>query len=381
MKLQIAAALMEATRLVRGGKLMEATAAIQRALGGHARPAGVARVNPAAAVIEGTARVVHAEPSRSAHAADQPQFAAPVPGKGGRFLTRTYTNHAGTLEYKTYIPAAYHGQTLPLVVMLHGCKQDPDDFAAGTCMNLLAEEHGFLVVYPKQTSNANVSQCWNWFQGKDQRRDQGEPSLIAGITRKVIDEYRLDARHVYVAGLSAGGAMAAIMGTTYPDIYAAAGVHSGLAYAAARDVPSAFAAMRGEGSKGARHALPREATTRAVPTIVFHGDRDMTVHPKNGDHVIAQASAPSTEQNLGPGIEEQAGTTVENAKAGGRAYTRTTYRNAAGEPVIEHWVVHGAGHAWSGGSANGSFTDPKGPDASREMLRFFLQHALSARSS
>jgi poly(hydroxyalkanoate) depolymerase family esterase len=243
-------------------------------------------------------------------------------------------------------------------------------------MNALAEEHGFLVVYPKQTSKANVSHCWNWFQAKDQRRDQGEPSLIAGITRKVIDEYRLDKRHVYVAGLSAGGAMAAVMGTTYPDLYAAAGIHSGLAYAAARDVPSAFAAMRGEGSKGARHTSPRDASARAVPTIVFHGDRDMTVHPKNGDHVIAQASPPSTDQNFRPGTDEQAGATVENGKASGRAYTRTTYRNATGRSVIEHWVVHGAGHAWSGGSANGSFTDPNGPNASREMLRFFLQHAL-----
>lgn len=380
MKLQLASVLMDATRLVRGGKLKEATAAIQRALGGHARPERAPRVDSGPAVIEGTARVVHVEPRRTAHAADHGQFAprapaAPAPGEGGRFLTSTYTNHAGTLEYKTYIPSAYQGQALPVVVMLHGCKQDPDDFAAGTRMNELAEEHKFVVVYPMQSNKANVSHCWNWFQAKDQRRDHGEPSLIAGITRKVIDDYRLDTRRVYVAGLSAGGAMAAVMGTTYPDVYAAAGVHSGLAYAAARDVPSAFAAMRGDVSKRARPKSAADPSVRSVPTIVFHGDRDMTVHPKNGDHVIAEASPPPSEK-VDVSSDAQAGATVENGKASGRAYTRTTYRDAAGQPVVEHWVVHGAGHAWSGGSANGSFSDPKGPDASREMLRFFLQHGL-----
>jgi poly(hydroxyalkanoate) depolymerase family esterase len=380
MKLQLASVLMDATRLVRGGKLKEATAAIQRALGGHARPERAAR-DAGPTVIEGTARVVHVEPRRTAHAADHGPFAprapaTPAPGEGGRFLRSTYTNHAGTLEYKTYIPSAYQGQALPVVVMLHGCKQGPDDFAAGTRMNELAEEHGFVVVYPKQSNKANVSHCWNWFQANDQRRDHGEPSLIAGITRKVIDDYRLDTRRVYVAGLSAGGAMAAVMGTTYPDVYAAAGVHSGLAYAAARDVPSAFAAMRGDVSQRARPKSAPDPSVRSVPTIVFHGDRDMTVHPKNGDHVIAEASPPPSEQKVDVSSDTQAGATVENGKASGRAYTRTTYRDAAGQPVVEHWVVHGAGHAWSGGSANGSFSDPKGPDASREMLRFFLQHAL-----
>lgn len=259
----------------------------------------------------------------------------------GRFIKRSYTNRAGTRAYKTYLPARYRGQSLPLVVMLHGCRQTPDDFAAGTRMNRLADELGFIVVYPAQGRAANLSRCWNWFWPRNQQRDDGEPSLIAGITRQVIARYNVDARRVYVAGLSAGGAMAAVMGATYPELYAAVGVHSGLPYASARDAASALAAMQGRRTGVA--PLPQ------VPTIVFHGDRDTTVHPRNGEYGIA-------------GLRPQTG------EAGGRAFTRTVHR---GRPSLEHWLVHGAGHAWFGGSAEGSYTDPAGPDATKEMLRFF----------
>jgi poly(hydroxyalkanoate) depolymerase family esterase len=260
----------------------------------------------------------------------------------GRFFHRSFSNRAGTRGYMTYLPARYHGQSLPLIVMLHGCKQTPEDFAAGTRMNELADQLGFIVVYPAQARNANLSRCWNWFGPSDQERDKGEPSLIAGITRQVIERYHVDKRRVYVAGLSAGGAMAAIMGATYPDLYAAVGVHSGLPYASARDAASALLAMRG-------HRNGNGAPLPAVPTIVFHGDKDDTVHPKNGEFHVEN-------------VESQSG------EAGGRRYTRTVHR---GRPSLEHWLVHGAGHAWSGGSPKASYTDPSGPDATREMLRFF----------
>lgn len=266
---------------------------------------------------------------------------------GGRFITRTYRNHAGSRRYKTYIPAVYDGQALPLVVMLHGCKQTPDDFAAGTRMNALAEERGFLVVYPAQSAMANVSRCWNWFKAAHQQRDEGEPSVIAGITRKVIARYNVDARRVHVIGLSAGGAMASIMARMYPELYVSAGIHSGLPYASASDAYTALAAMRGRAVS---------APVPLVPTIVFHGDRDTTVHPSNGEKVIATAQ-----------LQPDA---VEKGETGGRAYTRTTHRSETG-PAMEHWLVHGAGHAWSGGSTAGSYADPQGPDAAREMLRFF----------
>jgi poly(hydroxyalkanoate) depolymerase family esterase len=267
----------------------------------------------------------------------------------GRFLKRTYSNKAGTRSYKIYLPAGYSGQSLPLVVMLHGCKQTPDDFAMGTRMNELADELGFIVVYPAQAWTANYSKCWNWFRPSDQQRDDGEPSLIAGITREVMARYHTDAQRVYVAGLSAGGSMAAIMAVTYPDLYSAAGIHSGLPYASARDAISAIAAMRGQ------RADPN-ALLPVVPTIVFHGDRDTTVRPRASDYGVAGAELES-----------------ETGEAGGRTYTRTLFRGD--KSSVEHWLVHGAGHAWSGGNPDAPYADAKGPNATREMLRFFLSRA------
>jgi poly(hydroxyalkanoate) depolymerase family esterase len=287
------------------------------------------------------ARLLWAKPKRTA--------------RPSRWIRATYANSAGMRAYKAYIPPRDAGRKRPLVVMLHGCKQDPDDFAAGTRMNELADALGFIVAYPHQAARANGSRCWNWFRAQDQERGTGEPSLIAGITREVMAKYDADPARVYIAGLSAGGAMAAVMGCTYPELYAAVGVHSGLAYGAARDLPSAMAAMRGR-----PHELSPacgESPVAAVPTIVFHGDLDTTVHPGNGERVLAQiAPAPRT---------------VEKGEAGGRTYTRTVQADRSGRLAFEHWLVHGAGHAWSGGNPAGSFADAKGPDATRAMLRFF----------
>ncbi|WP_020655244.1 extracellular catalytic domain type 1 short-chain-length polyhydroxyalkanoate depolymerase [Massilia niastensis] len=273
----------------------------------------------------------------------------------GKFIDGSHANEAGTRDYKLYVPGSYTGEAVPLLVMLHGCTQDPEDFANGTQMNALAEELPCLVLYPEQSKQANASRCWNWFNAVDQRRDQGEPSIIAGMTRAIMERYAVEAGQVYVAGLSAGGAMATIMGTLYPDLYAAVGVHSGLPFASAHDLPSALAAMKG----GFRRA--QAETGRPLPIIVFHGDRDTTVHPANGEEVVAQGA-----RHLPRRVAVEPGRVPD-----GHAYTRTVHRRADGAVHAEHWVVHGAGHAWFGGNARGSYTDGKGPDASREMMRFF----------
>ena len=292
---------------------------------------------------------------------------APVPTLPGAFTSHSFTSPAGTLTYKLYVPASYSPQgreRVPLIVMLHGCTQSPDDFAAGTRMNQLAEERGFLVVYPAQSASANGSKCWNWFRPADQGRDRGEPALIAGLTVEVASHYRIDAQRIFVAGLSAGAAMAVVLGATYPELYAAVGAHSGLAYGAAHDTSSAFSVMH-TGSPAHTTQAPSSSTLACtLPTIVFHGDRDSTVNVRNGLDIVEQitrkAANParlriSTEQGVAPS---------------GATFTRTAYLDGD-HALAEYWLLHGAGHAWSGGSAQGSYTDPRGPDASSEMVRFF----------
>ena len=405
--------MLEATRLTRAGRPAEATALLQRMLRGDARSPGAGRggsrtIDAQPLIAAGADATLGApssdwregrvpgqmspkppdrdargqEPARTGlretlrrlvarglAAGGEAPAPAPLPlPDGAAFVTASFTNQAGTRPYKLYLPSGRAGQPLPLVVMLHGCTQSPDDFAAGTGMNAHAEEHGCLIAYPAQPAAANPSRCWNWFSPDDQQRGRGEPSLIAGITRQILRDYPVDPSRVYVAGLSAGGAAAAILGVAYPDLYAAIGVHSGLACGAASDLSSALAAMRQGGTSAQRragHASAAGRGARLVPTIVMHGDQDTTVHPRNGDEVIAQAKASAIELRA----------TVERGQVpGGHAYSRTVYADPVGRTLLEQWTIHGAGHAWAGGSPAGSYTDPRGPNAAQEMLRFFFEH-------
>ncbi len=311
-----------------------------------------------AGLLEST-RVVHSSKGggRSTKPADPSEPAV-------AFESRTFSNAAGSREYKLYVPAAYllRTKSMPLLVMLHGCTQDADDFAAGTRMNQHAEEQGFLVAYPVQPPRANGARCWNWFSPSDQQRGSGEPSLIAGITHQVMADLDVDKDRVFIAGLSAGGAMAVLLGATYPELYAAVGVHSGLPACAANSVPSAMKVMA---NAQARVSTP--ASRLGVPTIVFHGDADTTVAVENGMAVSSEATralsrnSPLTEKHqLCPSDS-------------GLSYSLTTHSDATGVARVETWILHNIGHAWSGGSATGTYTFPAGVDASREMIRFFLE--------
>ncbi|WP_225612604.1 PHB depolymerase family esterase [Paracoccus sp. PAR01] len=270
----------------------------------------------------------------------------------------------GTRRYKIYEPSTNRGSSKasPLLVMLHGCGQTPDDFAIGTGMNALADQFGLIVVYPAQARDAHPNRCWNWFHPTVQNRGAGEPAILASLTWEILQTYNVDPARVYIAGLSAGASMALLMTSTYPELFAAVGVHSGLPAGAARDQASAMTAMQ-RGNPGARLIHP-------IPTIIFHGSHDPVVNPRNGRLVAIRAREPH--QSLH-------GAATNRQTPNGRAYTKTVYRKGSGRPLVEHWSIKASGHAWSGGTAKGRFTDPKGPDASREMVRFFIRHKLSAR--
>lgn len=381
MNTPLARRLMKATQLTRAGHLIEATALIRSAM--LEQKAEAPQVEEPA--IEGSFTRIEpaAEPKRARAKAAQPKAsglgaalrriaaggmpgstaaagdAGPMP-EGAAFLSLSHHGPAGSRDYRLYVPARKPEGPAPLVLMLHGCTQTPEDFARGTGMNVLGEEEGWLVAYPAQPSGANAQKCWNWFRPEDQARGAGEPALMAALVREIVAQHGADPERIYVAGLSAGGAAAVALAAAYPEMFSAVGVHSGLPVGGAQDIPSAFAAMR-NGATGAPHRA-------ALPTIVFHGLADSTVAPQNGAAVLAQA-LPAM-----PGLRK----TVKKGKAaGGRAYRATLYAEAGGRSMAEHWEIEGAGHAWAGGDAGGSYTDPAGPSASRQFLRFFAQHSMA----
>ena len=350
MKDSFATAMGRALDLTRAGAPMEAMRLIQQALG-RSLPESAAtppatppkRRPPLSTVVDAVA-------SARKGRARAPAKAPAIP-EGASYEARVHACAFGERGYRLFHPSPRGAAPAGLLLMLHGCTQDADDFALGTQMNRVAEANNLVVIYADQSRAANQMGCWNWFRPQDQRRDQGEPALLADLARQVAQEAGVARDRIFAAGLSAGGAMAAILGQTHGDVFAAIGVHSGLAAGSASDMGSAFAAMRNP-------PLPAGRKGGAVRSIVFHGSADTTVVPANGDAVIRDA------------IGAQSHSEITDRSASGA--TVTLFRDQSGAVLAEKWSVEGLGHAWSGGSPAGSYTNPAGPDASAEMVRFFL---------
>jgi poly(hydroxyalkanoate) depolymerase family esterase len=376
MKYRVLDVMNEALGLVKKSDLGGATALIRKALSGETapksergdpqpppyRPSGKVIPLPPRRPLGETLRALRARPIMPPSAPDAPQ-PTPAPDLGERFLKRAYRGPAGSLDYRLYVPADHEGRELALVVMLHGCLQNPEDFALGTRMNDLAEEFGLIVAYPLQPRRANPQGCWNWFDRRHQNRGSGEPAKLAGLTQALAKEFDVRRERVFAAGLSAGGAMAEVLAATYPDVFDAVGIHSGLPYKSAADVPSAFAAMKGT---AAFDPPPLALSGRHVRKIIFHGLADGTVNPVNGERILDEAErgeSTLTRSDLDWPIES------------GRV-TRTVLKDADGLPSAEQWLVEGGGHAWFGGDPRGSYTQAVGLDASRVMVRFFLAQEL-----
>jgi poly(hydroxyalkanoate) depolymerase family esterase len=358
MNTRFATAMRRALEQARAQDPRTATEIIREALAGTSRPArsGPIGLSSLSRPLAGMPTLEQGLPGMRREAAAggldalkrAPDRRVPHVPDGARYDARHVAGPHGGRDCKLFVPSDRPDGAVGFVLMLHGCTQDADDFACGTDMNIAAEDHGFVVVYPEQSRSHNMQACWNLFRPEDQRREQGEAAILANIAVQIARENGVPRDRVFVAGLSAGGAMAATLAATHPDVFVAAGVHSGLPAGCANDVASAFAAMRG-------NRADKNQTAR-IPLIVFHGTADTTVAPVNATRLVPEGG-------------------IETAHCGnGRNWTRLTTETGS-----ELWRVHGGGHAWFGGNPAGSYTDPTGPDATVEMLRFFREIKATGR--
>jgi len=299
----------------------------------------------------------------------------------------------GSRAYKLWAPATIETEKAsPLVMLLHGCALDAQAMTEISGMNEVAEANRFLVVYPEQSRRANLLKCWNWFHPKHQTRDRGEPSILAAIIEQVCSRFRVDLDRIYIAGVSAGGAMAVIAGATYPDLFAAIAVCAGGEFKAATSVATGLSVMKhggpdplqqGQSAFEAMRAGLARKKKRRMPVIAFHGTADARVNPVNTEQIIAQWSATNACLAAQQGetdfsLSEQ---TVAGQVATGYAYKRRIYTDQRGELLMESWIIDGLGHAWPGSPQAHKYGDPKGPVAAREIWRFFNQAGSKLRVS
>lgn len=358
----------KASEQTREGDVLAATKTIQTALRNQQdKPPTQLRPDELPEVIDVEARVVaewDENDPLDMSTIEVVRVVADEKNGGDEFVEDIHVSRYATLKFKLYIPPGKLTESRPLLLMLHGCAQNPDDFSEGTRANDFARKQGWFVLYPEQSQHANPQRCWNWFKTRHQERGRGETAVLSSLVLSVAERYNVDASRVHVAGLSAGGAMAMVLGRAHPELFASVGVHSGLPVGIAKDAASALALMRD--GPPARQQENTSSAHPVPPTIVFHGTRDTVVSPRNGEAIFASFS-----------LDNQRPAHIERGIAGGRRFTRKINSDLAGKVRSELWLIDGAGHAWSGGGANGSYADSEGPDATSQMFRFFAEHPLS----
>ena len=314
----------------------------------------------------------------------------PVAQAAGHFVDGTFSSDAGTRRWRLWVPSRYDkSRRHPLVVLLHGCTQDPDDLARGTRVSEHADRRDVLVLLPEQPESANPKKCWNWYDPAHQQRDGGEPALIAGMTRQVAGEWAVDPQQVHIAGISAGAAMAAILAVTYPDVYASVALHSGIAYRAAANVMEGVGVMTTGAPDSPRLARlaydAMGARARVIPAIIVQGAADPVVKPINAIHTrdmwLAMNALARGIGSSGNAVADASHVTPDRrseAHVSGLDAVTECYgaRTSKSECEVEVLTVAGLGHAWSGGSKLGTFTDERGPDATDAILRFLLAHPM-----
>jgi poly(hydroxyalkanoate) depolymerase family esterase len=314
----------------------------------------------------------------------QPAPSQPV--AEGRWVSGRASRPSGSRKYKLWIPAAYEPATpSPLVMMLHGCRQDPVELAVISGMNAVADLKNFLVVYPEQPMSANLLRCWNWFERKHQSRGSGEPSLLAAVIEEIRSSHNVDIARTYVVGLSAGAAMAVVLAATYPDLFAGVGAIAGLEFGAASSLREGLSAMKNGGPAPNQQGIAAfqamngglSARTKSrMPLIVFQGTADPYVNPVNAEQLIMQWAKTNHCLDGDHGNNDvlaAVGELTNGSAAGGYNFQKYTYKDSAGRLLMEKWLIDGLGHAWPGSAVSGDFADPKGPNASQEMWRFFCE--------
>lgn len=305
------------------------------------------------------------------------------------FAAVRYVKQVDGREVLMVVPDRYDDAP-PLVIALHGCNQSAEEFLTATGLENLVDAERIVLALPEaEVSGDNPLGCWRWWEPDNQRRDGREPRRITALIDAM--DVPVDRQRVYALGLSAGGAMAVILGTVYPDVFAAVGVHSGVGFAAAANTACALkilgdAPPRVE-ARG-RLAYLHQPRHRIVPTMILHGRADDTVDPRHAEGLVRELARRNDFIDDGDGgnhsfdaapdatLADPGPCRGDSESSPCYAHELKRYTDRDGRAVLQQVMVDRLGHAWSGGREGHRYADPAGPDAGAMFWRFFDRYRL-----